>query len=149
MQIFIPYASPLETAKCLDPKRLNRQIQEAKVILDAINGTGKGWFNHPVVKMYAPHSLWLKFYYECLKKFSEYERYRWGIDFADAINNDLMAVKSTPPFLTEEFCDQHKRRLYTKDNKYYKKFAKYGESEENWYYVDGGLRKYINGKRIE
>lgn len=52
-----------------------------------------------------------------------------------------------PNFLTDEFCDQHKRRLYTKNNNFHAYFYKYGESQENWYYVDGKLLKYINGKK--
>ena len=31
---------------------------------------------------------------------------------------------------------------------YKKKFAEYGTSEENWYFVDGQIVKYINGKKI-
>jgi hypothetical protein len=42
-----------------------------------------------------------------------------------------------------------KRRLYSKDNEHYKQWAYLGESEVNWYFVDGEWRKYINGKRIE
>lgn len=30
----------------------------------------------------------------------------------------------------------------------YPQFAKYGKSEENWYFVDGQIVKYVNGKRI-
>jgi hypothetical protein len=45
MQVFI-VGSPLETAMALDPKRLNRQIQETKVILAALSGA-KAWSNHP------------------------------------------------------------------------------------------------------
>lgn len=44
-----------------------------------------------------------------------------------------------PNFLTDEFCDQHKRRLYTKNNNFHAYFYKYGESQENWYYVDGEI----------
>lgn len=51
-------------------------------------------------------------------------------------------------FLTEEFQVQHRRRLYTKSLELYPQFAKYGTSEENWYYVDGKLVRYIKGKMI-
>ena len=142
MQIFCPYASPLETAKCLDPKRLNRQIQEAEVILDAIHGTGKGWFNHPVTNMYTNHWGWLYNYFACLYHF------KIGNLNSAKISSDR-ADSQKPPFLTEEFCIQHRRRLYTKNKEYYKQFAEYGESEENWYCIGGKIVKYINGKRIE
>lgn len=42
-----------------------------------------------------------------------------------------------------------KRRLYTKDNNHYKQWADLGESEENWYFVDGEWVKYRNGKKIK
>ena len=48
MQVFI-VGTPYETADVLDSKRLNKQIIENKQIMDAILGTGKGGFNHPVV----------------------------------------------------------------------------------------------------
>jgi hypothetical protein len=53
MQVFI-IGSPFETAQILDNKRLNRQIQEAQVILDALNGK-KAWSNHPCVLQYKGH----------------------------------------------------------------------------------------------
>jgi hypothetical protein len=37
MQVFI-VGSPLETAKALDNRRLNKQIIECQQILDALNG---------------------------------------------------------------------------------------------------------------
>lgn len=42
-----------------------------------------------------------------------------------------------------------KRRLYTKDPKYYAVWSYLGTSDENWYFVDGEWRKYVNGKRID
>ena len=36
MQIFIPYPSPIDVAKCLDPRRLNKQILECDQIMKAI-----------------------------------------------------------------------------------------------------------------
>lgn len=66
MQVFVPYPEPIKVAQCLDAKRLNKQIIECRQILDAIDGTGKGWFNHPVVKMYKPYRDWLFYYMNCL-----------------------------------------------------------------------------------
>ena len=61
-------------------------------------------------------------------------------DQADAI---------TPPFLTEEFCKHHRDRLFTKNPEWYRDlFTHCEESEENWYFVDGELLRYANGKRI-
>ena len=147
MQVFI-VGSPLETARALDPKRLNRQIQETKVILAALNGA-KAWSNHPCVLQYRGHEGWLKIYSECLE-----------LDLLRTPNNDaaitaiqavasVMAKKLAPCFHTQEYFDQMKRRLYTKDPEYYKQWADLGKSAENWYFVDGSWRKYVNGKRVE
>lgn len=133
MQIFI-IGTPLETAQCLDKKRLNSQINECTIILRAINGA-KAWSNHPIVSMWKNDASYLKYYRRVL------ENYMNGWETYDA---DVVI----PIFITQDFLDQMKRRLYTKDPIHYAQFAEYGTSDENWYIVDGILRKYVNGKRI-
>lgn len=140
MQIFI-VGTPYYTAKVLDSKRLNKQIIENKQIMDAILGTGKGWFNHPVVKSYKNHFQWLYYYNLCLFWYSRGDK-----PMAKKMSEQAMAFK--PNFHTEEYFMQMKRRLYTKDNKHYKQWANLGESEQNHYYVDGEWLIYENGKRI-
>ena len=140
MQVFI-VGSPLETAMALDKRRLNRQIQEVKVILDALNGK-KAWSNHPATLQYRGYEGWLKGYFECLKW------YQFG-DMERAEYYNLLSAFIIPPFHTEEFFNQMKRRLYTKDKAHYSQWADLGESDVNWYFVDGEWRYYRNGKRIE
>lgn len=144
MQVFTPYSSPFETAKAMinDKARYNKQIIECQQILDAISGKSKAWCNHPVVKMYTGHELWLNAYMRCLECYKKN-------DLDGVFCNNKIADIHTPDFLTPDFCDQHKRRLYTKAPDKYPQFAEYGLSEENWYYVDGQLKKYINGKQIQ
>jgi hypothetical protein len=147
MQVFI-VGSPLETARALDNRRLNRQLQEVKVILDALNGA-KAWSNHPCVLQYREHEGWLKIYSECLElELLKTPNNGATITAIQAVAS-VMAGKLTPCFHTQEYFDQMKRRLYTKDKEYYKQWADLGESDENWYFVDGEWRKYVNGKRIE
>lgn len=143
MQVFVPYPEPIKVAQCLDAKRLNKQVIECHQILAAIVGTGKGWFNHPVVKMYKPYKEWLYYYMNCL------DCYRKGL-MMYAQDWDEWANEKRPPFLTTDFCNQHKRRLYAKNPEHYKQFAEYGASEENWYYDNEAQLtvRYINGKRI-
>ena len=140
MQVFTPYSRPFACADCLDPRRLNKQIIECKQILAAIRGESQAWKNHPVVKQYADYTDYLELYMLCL------QHYKAG-NYVIAISYSDKAMIFKPNFLTDEFCDQHKRRLYTKNNNFYAYFYKYGESQENWYYVDGKLLKYINGKK--
>ena len=142
MQVFVPYPSPIDVAKCLDPKRLRKQIIECDQILAAIEGRSEAWKNHSVVKMYGPYIYWLRCYRACLLRFAE------GTSDLAALWS-RRADSTRPPFLTDSLCDQHKRRLYAKAPELYAQFAEYGKSDENWYIIDGQLVKYIKGKRVE
>lgn len=140
MQIFI-IGSPLETAKVLDPRRLNKQIIETIQILRAISGQSEVWKNHPVVKMYRSHWDWLILYKETLKYYVNGD-----LENAKFMSNE--ADKQRPDFLDQNFFDQMKRRLYTKDPGYYSQWSYLGESNINWYYVSNNWVYYENGKRI-
>lgn len=140
MQVFI-VGNPLETAMALDPKRLRKQVIECRQILDAINGA-KAWSNHPCVLQYRGYEAWLRAYYGCLYSYVRGKE-------QDAIVYSELADAIRPDWHTQEYYDQMKRRLYTKDKEHYKQWADLGESNENWYFVDGSWRKYVNGKRIE
>lgn len=141
MQVFI-VGSPLEMAKALDPKRLNRQIQETKVILAALNGA-KAWSNHPCVLQYKGHEKWLEHYQDCL------QFYQRGYQKLAEIESHYAEDCYKPSWHCNEYFTQMKRRLYTKDPEHYKQWADLGKSDENWYFVDGVWRKYVNGKRVE
>jgi hypothetical protein len=144
MQVFI-VGTVLETAKALDSRRLNKQIIECRQIIDAIQGTGKGWFNHPVVKMYEDHTNWLRCYMWCLE---EYQNKKSDALMLMHYNN--YCEENKPAFFNDDFFTQMKRRLYTKDNEYYKQWADLGESDINWYWspTENKFIKYVNGKRI-
>ena len=140
MQVFI-VGSPLETAMALSKRYLNNQINEAKIILDALNGAN-AWSNHPAVSQYKGHEMWLGFYKYCL----EYYANGW---LRDAKIENNYAESCRPPFHTEEYFRQMKSRLYTKNPQHYAQFAECGTRDYNLYYVDGEWRKYVNGKRVE
>lgn len=137
MQVFI-VGSPLETAMALDPRRLRKQIIECGQILDALNGA-KAWSNHPAVLQYRGYEGWLKGYLRVL------ECYRRGNTRLAAFF-DVETEQVRPDWHTQEYYNQMKRRLYTKDKEHYKQWAPLGESQENWYFVDGEWRVYKNGK---
>lgn len=139
MQVFI-VGSPLETAEALDDRRLNKQIIECEQILLALNGA-KAWSNHPCVLQYRGYEKWLRNYLRVL--------HNWHTGGVPHHFYNDMANKSRPPFHTQEYFDQMKRRLYTKDPVHYEQWAHLGESEDNWYFVDGEWRIYRNGKRIK
>ena len=70
MQIFF-IGNALETAKCLDNRRLNKQIIEVKQIIKAIEGKTKSWRNHPVTVMYENDLNFLRGYKNCLIAYKE------------------------------------------------------------------------------
>lgn len=140
MQVFV-VGSPLETAKALDKRRLNRQLQEVKVILAALNGA-KAWGNHPCVLQYRGREEWLRAYKACLEWYVSGDETKalWASNLADYWR---------PMFHTQEYFDNMKARLFTKNPQHYAQFEEYGTSDYNLYYVDGSWRKYVNGKRIK
>lgn len=142
MQVFI-IGTPLETAMTLSKRHLNNQINEAKIILAALNGT-KAWSNHPCVLQYRGYEFWLRCYKRVLKEVQK----SGGANIRSKHFN-YRAIETTPNWHTQEYYDQMKRRLYTKDPKHYKQWADLGESDENYYYVDSQWRIYKDGKRVQ
>lgn len=140
MQVFI-VGTPFETAVALDKRRLRKQIIECGQIIDAINGK-KAWRNHPCTIQYRGNVQWLEIYQRTL------ELYEQGDCYAELCSQE--AARYKPKFHTKEYFDQMKRRLYTKDNVHYKRWANLGESSVNWYWSprENKFIKYDKGKRI-
>lgn len=152
MQVFI-VGSPLETAMALDPRRLNKQIIECQQILDALNGA-KAWSNHPCTLQYRSHKLWLELYMYCLESFQMSLDSKISPEDADGFIRLAMewsekSFEYKPPFHTQEYFDQMKKRLFTKNAVYYIQWANLGTSDVNWYFVDDEWRYYKNGKRVK
>lgn len=141
MQVFI-IGSPYETAMFLDKKRLNKQIVECIQMLKALEGLSKGWRNHPCTIQYDKHRYWLWVYMLCLAAYRE-EQYFNSILFSE------VCERYKPEFHTDEYFEQMKRRLYTKDKEHYSYWSELGESNENWYWVDNQWKKYLNGKIVK
>ena len=151
MNVFV-IGTPFETAKCLDNRRLNKQIIECEQIIKALEGESKAWVNHPCTLQYKDHIGWLKLYMWCLyayqkyNKSSEWERQTW---LQISKNWSDKAIEFTPSFHTGEYLTQMKRRLYTKNNTHYCQWENLGESDINMYNVDGKWRFYRNGKQLK
>lgn len=145
--MFVPYPNPLDCAKAMyGDKRFQKQILEIEQIIRAIDGAIP-WSKHPCVLMYKDHKDWLRLYQQC---FIAYREYMKGNESAFSICcfYDTEASRLTPSFLDSSFCRQHSRRLFTKNPAHYPQFAEYGKSDINYYYVNGELLKYKDGKRI-
>lgn len=135
MQVFI-IGDILETAKCLDVKRFNKQIIEVRQIIKAINGETKAWVNHPCTIQYRRCVDWLYLYLVVFKKYKE------G-DIKEATRFNYIAKRYVEPtWFTQDYFDNMKKRLYTKDHNHYKQFEYLGESYENWYWVDNKWKIY-------
>ena len=141
MNVFI-VGTPYYTASVLDKKRLHKQVIECRQILSALEGKSNAWRNHPCTIQYEKHKLWLMLYMECLASWLEGDKYRALIASCQA------HIEYKPYWHTEDYFDQMKRRLFTKDSKHYAQWAHLGTSEVNWYFVEGEWRYYENGKRI-
>lgn len=141
MNVFI-VGSPLETAMALDAKRFNKQCIETKQILDALFGESKAWNRHPATLQYEEYKFWLQTYQSCFLAYK-------NRNFEGAVIYSQLADSIRPPFHTESFFAQMKRRLYTKDPIHYARWADLGTSEENWYWspTEEKIIKYVNGKR--
>ena len=133
MQIFI-LGTPYYTATVLDRRRLNKQIVECYQITKAIKGETSAWGNHPVVKMYSNHLDYLKHYVNCL------QNYRDGNNKL-AMDESRKAELVKPSFINTTLTDNMKRRLFTKDERFYSQFSEYGKSNINLYFVDGKFLK--------
>ena len=140
MQVFL-VGTPYETAVALDYRRRNKQIIECNQILKAIKDPEASWFNHPVVKMYKYEVFFLEHYKATL------ELYRAG-RLDEAMKESEIAMRYKPAFYCDRLINQMKRRLYTKDNKFYEKWSDLGETEVNLYYIDAEWVAYKNGKKV-
>ena len=54
----------------------------------------------------------------------------------------IIADSYKPNFQTEEYFENMKKRLYTKNKGHYKQWESLGESYENWYWVDNKWKIY-------
>lgn len=63
MQTFVPLGSDFPAnAKVLDMRRLGKQRVEGLQIIRTLTGVGKGWENHPIVKMWRGYEYSLGMY---------------------------------------------------------------------------------------
>lgn len=139
MQIFLPYIDIIDVAKCLDKRRLHKQIVECKQIIKAITGESEAWKNHPIVKMYSNDLEFVKMYLGVLEEY-------WKNN-GEATKNLVMLNEAAriklPNFINNEYLATMKGRLYVKDPIHYADFANYESfGHQNMYFVDGEWKYY-------
>lgn len=128
MQTFLPHPSFVDSAKCLDNKRLGKQRVEAWTILQTILGKSIGWSNHPAVKMWKGHSLALALYGVSIC--GEWRSRGFKDNMLARFLNELERLlvfpirKTTPSFLgNKDFHASHRSNLLRKFPEHYSKFG--------------------------
>ena len=121
MQTFLPYPSFPKSAACLDRQRLGKQRVEAWQILRALDGTTKGWRNHPATKMWAGYEAALATYGLVIC-------YEWaGRGYVDnmaprfqpyILNGSPEGYKLPPWFGSPAFHSSHRSQLLHKSDHY-------------------------------
>ena len=137
MTVFIPYDDAIEVAKCLDARRLNRQIQECGWIINAASSEmSYRTKTHPCYKMWKDHTEWLKWYQKVLKTWSKTHN-------PDLLYELRNSEPKRPEFLSEDVCNASKCQLYHKFPEHYKEFAPFKDfTDSNWYVINGEIIKY-------
>ena len=142
MQTFLPSTSFIQSAKCLDYKRLGKQRVEAKQLLNILLGETdkKGWRNHPALLMWKGYEDTLKLYHDIMiaewinRGYKNSMELYCAIDTFTPITLNLLHTLLTvdyqnsgsftiPPWLTDEFCSYHRATLLFKNPEYYSQFG--------------------------
>jgi len=137
MQTFLPYPSFVESARCLDNRRLNKQITECKQIALAISDPSYGWQHHPAVEMWrgclpSLLSYGLEMYLEWTQRFDDGRRGgkrdhkagEWLITKCHTIDSETKARYKNPSWLyNPAFHASHRAALLYKDSEWYGQFG--------------------------
>lgn len=114
MQTFITSLNLSKAAAELDRQRLGKQRSETLQILQALHGETNGWRNHPAVRMWRGYEQYLIIYGVAICD----EWIRRG--YKDTCRDKILRYAPTsvpfitPPWLTEEFCSNHRSILLGK-----------------------------------
>ena len=94
MNVFLPYPNNIPlSVRCLDDKRLNKQILETFQILQASKGLSEGYKNHPIVKHYIKFPKFLNSYgYLCC------EEYKYRFNKSHKLSSEF-TLYSTPWYI--------------------------------------------------
>lgn len=126
MQTFLPFPNFKKSAIVLDPKRLLKQVVEARQIIDALE-YGSRWSNHPAVTMW-------KNYLPCLYLYYNIFLQEW-IDRGNSTQMTPYPVEENPiaPWWLgiPLFHLSHQSNLKRKDPDYYSQF----QPDANWVYL--------------
>lgn len=136
MQTFLPYPSFIDSARCLDYRRLGKQRVECKQILQALGvpiggplrGKPSSWRNHPATRMWQG-------YEQTLLEYAAVVCREWvGRGYNDSLGAQFDEARATmigergvgcdPPWLgDEDFHASHRSNLLRKLPAHYSRFG--------------------------
>ncbi len=119
MNTFLPYPDFVESARCLDVRRLGKQRVEAMQILRAIANPKYGWQHHPALPMWRGYEQALALYMNAIIT----EWVRRGYKNNIPLNNVGGDAKMPPWLGNSKFHASHRANLLRKDPTYYGQFA--------------------------
>lgn len=126
MQTFLPHETYEQSAAVLDRMRLGKQRVEAWQILRALNGTTKGWVNHPATVMWRGYENALCEY--GIAVCSEWISRGYKDTLLNKFRDNLGAYPRVRPWWQdfEPLLASHRSNLYRKDPIHYAKYAYIG-----------------------
>jgi hypothetical protein len=120
MQTFLPYPSFVQSASCLDMRRLGKQRLECLQIINGLRGVTAGWVNHPATKMWTHYDNALCIYMR--EVIWEWKR-RGYVNNMEVPDQRKDGTTAMPPwFGGDEFHDMHKALLLRKEPEFYKQY---------------------------
>jgi hypothetical protein len=120
MQTFLPYPNLKKSLKTLDSRRLGKQRVEAFQILNILleRTNGRGWKNHPAVKMWAGYENALKLYLNKSIKLWVSKGYKNNMEL-EVIDGK---IRFPPWFGDLDFHAAHRSNLLRKNPEHYSRF---------------------------
>lgn len=128
MQTFLPYSSFVESAQCLDNKRLGKQRLECFQIWKTITGKSEAWKNHPAVKMWVGYDVVLQLYYDRIVNEWIKRGFKHNFDKFRGIEEIKYPLQTKYPWwmnnkdIIEKINKSHRSNLLRKDWVYYSQF---------------------------
>lgn len=122
MQTFLPHVNFIESAECLDNKRLGKQRVEAWQIYQALT-IGSRWKNHPAVLMWKNFEGYLLLYGYTICR--EWTKRGFKDAMTDRFTRELYAAKemNAPNWLGKQsFHSAHRSILLAKNYDWYRRF---------------------------
>lgn len=124
MNTFLPYPDFAESARVLDWRRLGKQRLEVLQILRSLDGTSKGWANHPATRMWDGYVYQLTLYGEAICTEWLARGYVDSLRGAIRMYRKPGLPRESPPWLgMPAFHAAHRSNLLRKDPVYYGQFG--------------------------